>query len=135
MNKVTNHEWDIVKDPEVAAALLLVGVKAGKDIDGDILQVQGHIIFVHILNDIVTEDISAGNRIGKFVWLWENCVDRDENLTDQDRIVIFADTLTEAQRAASLMSNCVTADNVQNIRKVNASDISSLSWNFTYLQA
>lgn len=131
MNNELKREWDIVRDPDVAAALLLVGVKADKDVDGDILQIQGHIIFIHILNDIVTEDISVGNRIGKFVWLWENYVDPDKNLTDKDRIVIFADTMAEAQGAALLMSSCVTADNVQNIRKITASDIGSL--NFSYL--
>lgn len=131
MNNELKREWDIVRDPDVAAALLLVGVKADKDVDGDILQIQGHIIFIHILNDIVTEDISVGNRIGKFVWLWENYVDPDKNLTDKDRIVIFADTISEAQGAALLMSSRVTADNVQNIRKITASDIGSL--NFSYL--
>lgn len=131
MDNEMKHVWDIIKNPEVATALLLIGVKAHKDVDGDILQIQGHIIFIHILNDIVVEDISTGNRIGRFLWLWENYVDPDKHLTDKDRIVIFADTLAEAQGAALLMSSRVTADNVQNIRKINASDIGSL--NFSYL--
>lgn len=131
MDNEMKHVWDTIKNPEVATALLLIGVKAHKDVDGDILQIQGHIIFIHILNAIVVEDISTGNRIGRFLWLWENYVDPDKHLTDKDRIVIFADTLAEAQGAALLMSSRVTADNVQNIRKINASDIGSL--NFSYL--
>lgn len=132
MDDKNSHQWVIVDNPDVAMALLLIAVKAQKDFDGDILNIQGHPVFVHVGYDIVTEDVSTGNRIGNKVWLWEKDTDPGKLIGDKDRVIIIADTLAEAQGAALVFSTSSSENDVKNIRTISASEMGSL--NFTYLE-
>lgn len=132
MDDKKNHQWVTVDNPDVSMALLLIGVKAQKDFNGDILNIQGHTVFVHIGHDIVTEDISKGSRLGNKVWIWEKDVDPGKLIGDKDRVIIIADTLAEAQGAALVFSTSMSENDVKNIRTIPASEMGSL--NFTYLE-
>lgn len=125
------YKWEIIEDETVKVALFFIAVRYGFDCDGDILNVQGHEIFVHSMKGIVTENTEGGKSLGKKVWLWRKDVEPGKRRTDEDRVIIFADALEEAQAMAIIMTDETNPDAVKDIKPISADDLGGLK--FTYL--
>lgn len=92
-----------LKYPKLVELLRKLWPYIGRDIDGDIMPIQGHIFFVYALRDIVNEVAADNNNpLGSRIWKWTRDPDKDKldneaGFQFADTIYIFAETEDEAR--------------------------------------